>query len=461
MIYSFILPDSGEGLHESEILSWHVKEGETIKEDEELVEIQSDKAVVVLPSPVTGVVKKIIADEGVVAKVGSSIIEIEVEGGSSEKVAEPKKEVALEEKPEQEVITEVDGSVIGKVPKDIDYDPNPKSPSASTSKAPSVDIRMLAVPAVRKYAREKDVDITQVPATGKNDRVSKEDVDNFLANGGAETQPVAEKEVTQAQVPAEAETASAQKPAASTQEEPEVDTTARETRVKMSPMRRMTAKAMVSSKQTSPDVVILDRVNVTKLIEHRDKFKEIAKESGIKLTYTAYFVKAVAAVLARYPDLNASVDEENNEIIYKNYVNVGVATDTDNGLYVPNIKDADKKSLFKVAQDLVENTEKAMNGTLKSSDMKNGSMTITNTGSVALNGVWSTPIINQPEVAILGVARIEDEVIPDENRQPIVAPMLKVSFAFDHRIIDGLTAQKALTDLKKYIADPELLFVEG
>ncbi|UJF16063.1 2-oxo acid dehydrogenase subunit E2 [Jeotgalibaca sp. MA1X17-3] len=460
MIYSFILPDSGEGLHESEILSWHVKEGETIKEDEELVEIQSDKAVVVLPSPVTGVVKKIIADEGVVAKVGSSIIEIEVEGDSSKPATTPKKEVALEET-EQEVITEVDGSVIGKVPKDIDYNPNPKSASASTSKTPSVDIRMLAVPAVRKYAREKDVDLTQVPATGKNDRVSKEDIDLFLANGGAATQPVAEKEVTQAQVPAEAETASTQKPAASTQEEPKVDTTARETRVKMSPMRRMTAKAMVSSKRTSPDVVILDRVNVTKLIEHRDKFKEIAKESGIKLTYTAYFVKAVAAVLARYPDLNASVDEENNEIIYKNYVNVGVATDTENGLYVPNIKDADKKSLFKVAQDLVENTEKAMNGTLKSSDMKNGSMTITNTGSVALNGVWSTPIINQPEVAILGVARIEDEVIPDENRQPIVAPMLKVSFAFDHRIIDGLTAQKALTDLKKYIADPELLFVEG
>lgn len=458
MIYSFILPDSGEGLHESEIVSWHVKEGETIKEDEELVEIQSDKAVVVLPSPVTGVVKKIIADEGVVAKVGSSIIEIEVEEETSKKATESKKEVALEEKLEQEVITEPDGSVIGKVPANIDYNPNPTSPSASTSKTPSVDIRMLAVPAVRKYAREKDVDLTQVPATGKNDRVSKEDIDLFLKNGGAITQLEVEK---QTQVPAEAETSSAQKPAAIIQEEPQVDTTARETRVKMSPMRRMTAKAMVSSKQTSPDVVILDRINVTKLIEHRDKFKEIAKESDIKLTYTAYFVKAVAAVLARYPDLNASVDEENNEIIYKNYVNVGVATDTENGLYVPNIKDADKKSLFKVAQDLVENTEKAMNGTLKSSDMKNGSMTITNTGSVALNGVWSTPIINQPEVAILGVARIEDEVIPDENRQPIVAPMLKVSFAFDHRIIDGMTAQKALTDLKKYIADPELLFVEG
>lgn len=461
MIYSFILPDSGEGLHESEILSWHVKEGETIREDEELVEIQSDKAVVVLPSPVTGVVKNIIAEEGVVAKVGSTIIEIEVEDGASEKTAEPEKKVGLEEKPEQKVITEVDGSVIGKEPEEIEYKPNTTSPSAGTAKAPSVDIRMLAVPAVRKYAREKDVDLTQVPATGKNDRVTKEDIDSFLANGGAAAQPIAEKQTAQVQTPAAVETASTEKPTETKQQASEVETTARETRVKMSPMRRMTAKAMVNSKHTSPDVVILDRVNVTKLIEHRDKFKEIAKESGIKLTYTAYFVKAVAAVLARYPDLNASVDEENNEIIYKNYVNIGVATDTDNGLYVPNIKDANQKSLFKVAQDLVENTEKAMNGTLKSSDMKNGSMTITNTGSVALNGVWSTPIINQPEVAILGVARIEDEVIPDENKQPIVAPMLKVSFAFDHRIIDGLTAQKALTDLKKYIADPELLFVEG
>lgn len=460
MTYSFKLPDSGEGLHESEIVSWHVKEGETIHEDDELVEIQSDKAVVTLPSPVTGVIKKIITPEGEIAKVGSTIIEIEVEGGDSavSEKAEPSQESAPQAEPQKKVIQEVDGAVIGKEPEDIHYNPNPAA-SKKEGKAPGVDIRMMAVPAVRKYARQKGVDVSEVPATGKNNRVTKEDIDNFLTGGGAKAQLEAQEPNVQETAQTSAEKVTQQKAAAT--ETPVVEAAVGEKRVKMSPMRRMTARAMVESKHTSPDVVILDRINVTKLMEHRDKFKVIAQEHGIKLTYTAYFVKAVAAVLSRFPDLNASVDMEHNEIIYKNDINVGVATDTDSGLYVPNIKNADQKSLFRVAQDIVENTEKAMNGTLKSADMKNGSMTITNTGSVAANGVWSTPIINQPEVAILGVARIEDEVIPDENRQPIVAPMLKVSFAFDHRIIDGLTAQKALSELKKYIADPDLLLAEG
>ena len=125
------------------------------------------------------------------------------------------------------------------------------------------------------------------------------------------------------------------------------------------------------------------------------------------------------------------------------------------------IRDAERKSLFTIAEEITTNSEKAMSGTLSPSDMGNGSMTITNVGAVATSGVWSTPIINQPEVAILGMARIEDEVIPDENKQPIVAPMLKVSFGFDHRIVDGVTAQQAINDLKKFLADPELLFVKG
>lgn len=229
----------------------------------------------------------------------------------------------------------------------------------------------------------------------------------------------------------------------------------------MTATRRAISKAMVNSKTISPHVTVLDRTNASKLIEHRERFKVIAKERGIKLTYTAYFVKALVAILSRYPNLNASVDEEAGEIVYKNYINIGIATDTEKGLFVPVIKNADYKNLFTIAEDIAENTEKALNGTLSGTDMKNSSMTITNVGSLATNGVWSTPIINQPEVAILGVARIEDEVIPDENKQPIVAPMLKLSFSFDHRIIDGSTAQSAINDLKNYLADPELLFVEG
>ena len=443
MIYSFILPDSGEGIHESEIVTWVVKPGDKVEEDDTLVEIQSDKAVVELPSPVSGVVKKLLFDEGDVPKVGDAIVEIEISDEDAEKV----------EKAEGGNVTKEHGTdTVAIENEDVSHlTPSGELPEkasdqkhAAKKPASDIDIRMLAIPAVRKYAREKDVDITQVPATGKNNRVTREDIDNFLASGGQVSQEdVAPKETVQEQ------------------KAPETTVTELERRVKMTPTRKAIANAMVNSKATSPHVTVLDRVNVSKLVEHRDRFKVIAKERGIKLTYTAYFVKALTAILARYPDLNASIDDKAGEIVYKNYINVGIATDTDKGLFVPVIREADRKSLFKIAEDLAENTEKAMNGTLTSADMKNSSMTITNVGALATSGVWSTPIINQPEVAILGVGRIEDEVIPDENKQPIVAPMLKLSFGFDHRIIDGGTAQRAINDLKDYLADPELLFVEG
>ncbi|MDY0409340.1 dihydrolipoamide acetyltransferase family protein [Virgibacillus soli] len=438
MIYSFILPDSGEGIHESEIVSWEVKPGDTVQADDTLVEIQSDKAVVALPSPVSGVVKKLLFAEGDVPKVGEAIVEIEVSDDSSVVKERGMDTVAIEHEDVEHL------NPTGELP---EKETTTSKPAVSHADS-DIDIRMIAIPAVRKYAREKDVDIRIVPATGKNNRVTREDIDRFLATGGI--QQVTEEKVV------EKETAPAQ--AVTTEQ---VVTTEQERRVKMTPTRKAIANAMVNSKARSPHVTVLDRVNVTKLVEHRDRFKLIAKERGIKLTYTAYFVKALTAILARYPDLNASIDEKNDEIVYKNYINVGIATDTDKGLFVPVIHHTDRKSLFQIAEDLTVNTEKAMNGTLTSADMKNSSMTITNVGALATSGVWSTPIINQPEVAILGVGRIEDEVIPDENKQIIVAPMLKLSFGFDHRIIDGGTAQRAINDLKKYLADPELLFVEG
>ncbi|WP_121641207.1 dihydrolipoamide acetyltransferase family protein [Virgibacillus sp. Bac330] len=443
MIYSFILPDSGEGIHESEIVSWVVQPGDKVKEDDTLVEIQSDKAVVELPSPVSGVVKKLLFKEGDVPKVGDAIMEIEMSDEGAEKVAKEEEGNVTKERGTDTVAIEHE-AVRHLTPSEELPEKTPDQKSVAKKPASDVDIRMLAIPAVRKYAREKDVDITQVPATGKNNRVTIEDIDQFLASGGQ----AAQKEVVQKEMVQE-------------QAAPETTVTELERRVKMTPTRKAIANAMVNSKATSPHVTVLDRVNVSKLVEHRGRFKVIAKKRGVKLTYTAYFVKALTAILTRYPDLNASIDEKAGEIIYKNYVNVGIATDTDKGLFVPVIHDTDRKSLFKIAEDLAENTERAMNGTLTSADMKNSSMTITNVGALATSGVWSTPIINQPEVAILGVGRIEDEVIPDENKQPIVAPMLKISFGFDHRIIDGGTAQRAINDLKDYLADPELLFVEG
>lgn len=457
MTYSFILPDSGEGIHESEIVKWDVQPGDQVEEDDILVEIQSDKAVVGLPSPVKGIVKELLVEEGDIAKVGEAIVEIEVSGENGNEAAEAESNDTAEEETK---VTKEGEDTVAVEHKDVEH-LQPSSEAAETTKtqtsskhaAAPIDVRMLAIPSVRKYAREKDVDLTQVPATGKNNRVTKEDIDNFLTSGKAK--------------PAVKETAKveAEKPAAKeTKQEPQYSTptsSREDKRVKMTPTRKAIAKAMLNSKATSPHVTVLDRVNVEKLVDHREHFKVVAKEEGIKLTYTAYFVKAVVAILARYPELNASIDEETDEIVYHNFFDVGIATNTDRGLVVPMIRDAERKSLFTIAEEITSNSEKAMNGTLSPSDMGNGSMTITNVGAVATSGVWSTPIINQPEVAILGMARIEDEVIPDENKQPIVAPMLKVSFGFDHRIVDGVTAQQAINDLKKFLADPELLFVKG
>lgn len=447
MIYQFILPDSGEGITESEIVSWAVKPGDHVEEDDILAEIQSDKTVVALPSPVKGTIKNLLFDEGDVPKVGDIILEIEVDDPKDANAEASA--VAEEQEEEAEVIREVGRDTVAiadtkeehLTPDQASIDPNAKS---AKDRGDDIDIRMLAIPAVRKYAREKDVDLREVPATGKNNRVTREDIDNFLAGGAksatAETPVVEETPVLE-------ETVEVQE--------------GRTRRVKMSATRKAIANAMVNSKHTSPHVTVLDKVNVSKLVEHRNRFKLIAAEQDIKLTFTPYFVKALTAVLVRYPDLNASIDEQADEIVYKNFINVGIATDTEHGLFVPVIRDTNKKSLFQIAEELSENTEKALEGRLSAADMRDGSMTITNVGALSTSGVWSTPIINQPEVAILGLGRIEDEVIPDENKQPIVAPMLKISFGFDHRIIDGGTAQSAINDLKKYLADPELLLVEG
>ncbi|MEG0267349.1 MAG: dihydrolipoamide acetyltransferase family protein [Carnobacterium sp.] len=459
MTYSFILPDSGEGIHESEIVKWDVQVGDKVKEDDIIVEIQSDKAVIGLPSPVTGTITKILAEEGEIAKVGDSIVEIEIDGEKDTVVSEEK--ILQEGDPQKTEVIKEGTDTVAIEHEDVEHlkpgeesvAPQKDGESAKQKPSSDIDLRMIAIPAVRKYAREKDVDLTQVPATGKNNRVTREDVDQFLSSGVSKTvETTLEKETTQPTKQEETVKETAKE---------EAYVPSKERRVKMSGTRKAIAKAMVNSLATSPHVTVLDKVNVEKMVNHRDRFKVIAKEEGIKLTYTAYFVKALVAVLSRYPELNASIDEATDEIVYHDYFNIGIATNTDKGLFVPMIRDADRKSLFTIAEEMATNTQKALDGTLTRADMANGSMTITNVGSVATGGVWSTPIINQPEVAILGMARIEDEVVPDENRQPVVVPMLKISFAFDHRIIDGVTAQKALNELKVFLADPELMFVKG
>jgi pyruvate dehydrogenase E2 component (dihydrolipoamide acetyltransferase) len=408
MSFEFKLPDIGEGIHEGIVVKWFVKPGDNVKEDDILLEIQNDKAVVEIPSPVTGKVLDIVAQEDQTVTVGETLITLEAPGyenltfkhnHTSTETAEPTTAIEQSNKEDEEE----------------DY--------------------VIAMPSVRKYAREKRVKIKEVVGTGKNGRITKEDIDQFVQHGSR----VVEETVVAVQTKTEEAIASSER------------------REKMSGIRRAIAKAMVHSKQTAAHVTMMDELDVTALVAHRKKFKDIAAEQGIKLTYLPYVVKALTAILKKYPILNASIDDSTDEIVFKNHLNIGIAADTEKGLLVPVVKQAETKSIFALANEINELATKAKEGKLSPLEMKGGSFTVTNIGSVG--GQWFTPIINYPEVAILGVGRITEKPIA-KNGEVVIVPMLSLAISFDHRLIDGSTGQNALNDLKRLLQDPEQLLLE-
>ena len=437
-LFQFKLPALGEGIMEGEIVSWPIKEGDMINEDDTLVEVQNDKSVEEIPSPVTGKVVRIVAPVGTVAVIGDVLVEIDAPGQNGPASATPKAAAAP--------------AAASNAPA-----------SSGVVAAANPNKQVLAMPSVRQYAREKGIDITSVAPTGKGGRVLKEDIDNF--SGVA---PVAAKAVAPAvQAQASAQAAVQAAPAAAAQATQAAapaqpfssNMSEAETRQKMSPMRKAIAKAMVNSKHTAPHVTLFDEVEVSKLWDHRKKFKDVAAAQGTKLTFLPYVVKALAATVRDFPILNASIDDAAQEIVLKNYINIGIATDTDNGLYVPNVKDANTKGMFKIADEINNMAAQAHDGKLAAADMRNGSVTISNIGSVG--GGFFTPVINYPEVAILGVGTIAQQAIVNAEGELAVGRVMKLSLSFDHRIVDGATAQKAMNNIKRLLADPELLLMEG
>ncbi|KAF1304724.1 dihydrolipoyllysine-residue acetyltransferase [Enterococcus sp. JM9B] len=424
-VYQFKLPDIGEGIAEGEIVKWFVKAGDTINEDDTLLEVQNDKSVEEIPSPVTGTVKNIVVPEGTVANVGDVLVEIDAPGHNNAPAAAAP---ASEEKVAA-----------------------PAATNATVVEAADPNKRVLAMPSVRQYAREKDVDISQVTASGKGGRVTKEDVDQFLSGGGK----------APAAAPAQSVSASAQ-PAAAPAAKPKAFTSNLsdlETREALTPTRKAIAKAMVTSKHTAPHVTLHDDVEVSALWDHRKKFKEVAAENGTKLTFLPYVVKALTATVKKFPVLNASIDDASQEVVYKHYFNIGIATDTDHGLYVPNVKNVDQKGMFAIADEINDKAKLAHDGKLAADDMRNGTVTISNIGSVG--GGWFTPVINYPEVAILGVGTISQQPIVNAEGEIVVGRVMKLSLSFDHRIVDGATAQKAMNNIKRLLANPELMLMEG
>ncbi|ANC76716.1 branched-chain alpha-keto acid dehydrogenase subunit E2 [Fictibacillus phosphorivorans] len=437
MAFEFKLPDIGEGIHEGEIVKWFVKAGDEVKEDDILLEVQNDKAVVEIPSPVDGKILELKVDEGTVSVVGDVLVTIEAEGEIPADAHGGGDEAPEQPKAEEEKNVTADQAQADK--SEAKTEDTAKEEPADESK------RVIAMPSVRKYAREKEVDIRKVQGSGDNGRVLKEDIDKFVSGGGAaEAAPQATEEAPKAEAKKEAPKA--------------IPAGEMETREKIKGIRKAISKAMVNSKHTAPHVTLMDEVDVTDLVAHRKKFKQVAADKGIKLTYLPYVVKALTSALREYPVLNASIDDANEEIVYKHYYNIGIAADTDNGLMVPVVKDADRKSIFKISSEINELATKARDGKLSGEEMKGGSCTITNIGSAG--GQWFTPVINHPEVAILGIGRIAEKAVVKDG-EVVVAPVLALSLSFDHRLIDGATAQNALNHIKRLLNDPQLLVMEA
>jgi pyruvate dehydrogenase E2 component (dihydrolipoamide acetyltransferase) len=419
MAYEFKFPDIGEGLTEGEIVRWLVKEGDEVKEGQPLVEVETDKALAEIPSPRTGVILKILAKEKEIVKVGQVIV---IFGEKGEALAAPAPPPRLKSV-----------GVVGELEEAPEEAPAIEARTEAARPA-LVSEHALATPAVRALAKELGVDINKVKGTGPEGRVLEKDV-RQVAEGK-------EKPVEEVKKPTKVK---------------KYDLYGYVERIPLRGVRRSIAKAMVKSKYTAPHVTTMDEADVTELWKIREKEKKAAEKKGIKLTILPFIIKAVIAGLSEHPYLNATMDDENEEIILKKYYNIGMATDTPEGLMVPVVKNAKDKSILQLAEELTQLAEKARNRTIDLADLKGGTFTLTNYG--ALGGIYGTPIINHPEVAILGVGKIKDMPVVREEKIKI-RKILHLALSFDHRVVDGGEAARFLNTVIARLEDPDLILLE-
>lgn len=463
-IFEFKLPELGEGLHEGKIERWLVKPGDMVEEDDAIAEVENDKAVVEMSSPVSGKVIKIMVEAGTTAVVGDILLTFEVEGegnAATTAAADPAAKDDANARPEP--------TAAAATPQAATVPTAPAmAPAASAAVTPATGPQaqatqatdasaavshaheVLATPGVRKFAREQGVDITSIQGTGAHGKITKEDVETFLKGGtGAvvsAAQPAEQPSAVATATPPDAATTSAH-----------IDPATQEERVPLTSIRKIIAQAMAKSAYTAPHVTLMDEVNVTELVNLRKEIKPIAADRGVKITYLPFIVKALCAALREFPQLNASLDEERQELVLKHYYHIGIATDTERGLVVPVVKDADRKSMWTIASEIEDMATRARTNKLTPAEMKGSTISITNIGSAG--GMFFTPIINYPEVAILGVGRITEKPIMKDGNV-VGAHLMALSLSFDHRIIDGALAQNFVNALKRLLESPKMLLME-
>jgi pyruvate dehydrogenase E2 component (dihydrolipoamide acetyltransferase) len=435
MAFEFHLPDIGEGVIEGEIVSWKVAEGDAVDLDQPIVEVMTDKATVEIPSPRAGTIKKINFGEGEICPVGDVLVIIEEQGGASAAAADADAAPAKSGNGHSAVAEQRQAPP---PPVARAAAPRPEMIDASADRT-----RVKATPATRRLARKLDVDLAQVPPTGPRGRVTPDDVKRF-ADGGAPVQPAGAR-------PAAPRPQRPQAPAVS------VPHTELEERVPFRGLRRRIADQMTRSKFTATHFTYVEEVDMTDLVILRERAKERAAERGVKLTYLPFIIKAVTAGLKKWPALNASLDETTDEIVRKRYYHMGIAAQGPQGLVVTVLRDADKRSIFDISAEIARLADAVQNGTATRDDLTGSTFTITSLGK--LGGVLATPIINFPEVGILGVHKIEEKPAV-RGGQIVVRHLMNLSISLDHRLVDGWDGAMFLQEVKSLLEDPTLMFME-
>ncbi len=453
----FTLPELGENIAAGDVVRVLVSPGDTIAKDQPVLELETDKATIEVPSSVAGVVKDVQAKAGQKIKVGQTILTVDGEDGAAAKpaakaaaqaeAAEPKAAEPKAEEPEPEAAADE--------PEDVPEAPRQKrgevvdisrAPRTAAQAAPAPDVSAgspppPAAPSVRRIARELGVDIRQVSGSGPAGRITVDDVQGFVRQalagaGGGGSAPAASS-------PAQSQVAL-----------PDFSKFGDIERKPLSNIRRKTAEHLGHAWNVIPHVTNHDKADITALEELRKKYGPQAERAGGKLTVTVVALKILASAIRKFPQFAASIDMGKGQLVYKKYVNMGVAVDTDRGLLVPVIRDVDRKGIVELSAELAKASEKARAGKLSLDEMSGGVMTITNLGGIGCVGF--TPIVNWPEVAILGISRGSYEPVWNGHEfQPRL--MLPLSLSYDHRVIDGADAARFLRWVAEAFEQPFVL----
>ncbi len=422
--FVFKLPDIGEGVVEGEVVQWHVSVGDLVSEDDPIVDVMTDKATVTIPSPVSGVISSLSGDVGDMIAVGSSLMEIDSEGEGASPSAEDTEEREPVSDPDPPKAPEP-----APAPKAPEPAPAPKAPEYAPSEIQTHTGRVLASPAVRKRARENDVDLSNVRGSGPAGRIRHADLDAFIAAGGA---------------------VSGAPPMAYSLKRTEV------TPVKVVGLRRKISEQMSLSKSRIPHFSYFEEVDITELENLRQILNSTRDETQPKLTYLPFIMIALAKIMPDHPECNAHFDDEAGVVNRNAAVNLGIATQTDRGLYVPVVKHVESMDIWKTAYEMQRVSGSARDGSASLDELTGSTFTITSLGREG--GLGATPIINHPEVAILGVHKAREMPVARDGAV-VIRRIMNLSSAFDHRVVDGADGASLIQHLKRMLENPALIFM--